>query len=376
MRTKRVAIAIELHWPVRHHQAVAGGILQAARERGWTCAFEPFLGAKGAASARYDGVIGRIGLELAAWARRTRTPTVNVWLNSPDRTLPRVHADHQAAGRQAARHLLERGLRRFGFLGGRGDAAAEKLLEGFRAEVGPVDGLLVPGEPRDAATWRRLQGPLRGWISGWVRPLGILASSDLLARLLVDGCQQAGLRIPDDAAIVGTGNTALLGDLLEPTLSSLELGFERVGRRAAELLADLMARKRPPKEPLLVPPSGVVSRRSSDVFAVEDPAVAAALKVIWERSARPLRVAEILSAVPASRRTLERRFRDVLGRSVHDEIRRAHLERAKRLLVEGQDPLKAVASRSGFRDPQQFSRVFRASEGLTPKEFRQRHWSR
>jgi len=250
------------------------------------------------------------------------------------------------------------------------------MLEGFRAEAGTVDALFVPGEAADAAAWRRLQRPLRRWLSRWTRPVGLFASSDLLARHLVDACQQAGFRIPDDAAIVGTGNVALLSDLLEPTLSSLDQGYDRVGRSAAELLAKLMSGRKAPAGPVLVPPSGVIARRSSEVFAVDEPAVAAALKAIWERSARPLKVSAILPLVPASRRTLERRFRELLGRSVHDEIRRAHLERAKRMLVDGLEPLKSVAARSGFRDPQQFSRVFRAAEGLTPQEFRRRHLAR
>lgn len=373
---RRVAIAIDLDWPLRHHHGIVSGVLQAGRERGWTCEVEPFLGFPGAGSGRYHGVIGRAGRELAAWARRTRTPAVNVWSNSPDRRLPLVSVDFPAAGRLAARHLLDRGLRRFGFLGREDDAVARLLLEGFRKEAGDVDVLLVPADPQDVEGWLRLQRPLRRWVAGWKKPIGVLASVDILARHLVNACQRDGLRIPDDAAIVGSGNTALLCDLLEPTLSSLEHGFERVGRRAAELLDALMSGRKAPREPVLLAPSGVVARRSSDVFAVDDPGVAAALKCIWARAGRPLKVSTILAEVPASRRTLERRFREVLGRTIHDEIRRAHLELAKRLLAETREPLKAVAARSGFRDPQQFSRVFRAVEGLTPQAWRLRHAAR
>lgn len=376
MGMPRVAVAIDLEWPLRHHQGIVSGVLQVGRERGWTCEVEPFLGSPGAGSGRYHGVIGRVTRELAAWARRTRTPAVNVWHNSPDTLLPRVHVDFAAAGRLAARHFLDRGLRRFGFLGRERDAAARVLLEGFRAEAGDVDVLLVPAEPQDAAAWGRVQRPLRRWVESWRPPLGVLASMDSLARYLCDAALRRGRRIPDDVAVVGSGNTSLLCDLLEPTLSSLEHGFERVGRRAAELLDSLMAGRKPPKEPVLLPPSGVVARRSSDVFAVDDPAVAGALRAIWARSGRPLRVSTILQEVPASRRTLERRFRAVLGRTIHDEIRRAHVEQAKRLLVETREPLKVVAARSGFRDPQQFSRVFRAAEKLTPQEFRRVHAAR
>lgn len=134
-----------------------------------------------------------------------------------------------------------------------------------------------------------------------------------------------------------------------------------------------MAGRKAPKGPLLLPPAGIVTRRSSEVFAVDDPAVAAALRAIQAGSGRPMTVALLQKEIPVSRRTLERRFRKALGRTLHDEIRRAHLERAKRFLIETHEPLKTVALRAGFRDPQQFSRVFRAAEGRTPLDYRRAH---
>ncbi len=373
---RRVAIAIDLDWPVRHHHGIAAGALKYGREKGWACEIEPFLGFPGAGAGRYDGALGRVTRELAAWAVRTKTPVVNVWVNSPDRKHPRVNVDLAAAGGLAARHLLDRGFRTFGVLSREGDSAADRLVAGFRAAVGDrgfrADVLPVP-MPDDVSDWLRLQKPLSRWIKSFTPPLGVFATEDILGRHLCDACLRAGLRIPDDVAIVGSGNTSLLCDLLEPTLSSVEHGFERVGRRAAEVLEALMSGRKAPRGPIELPPAGVVSRRSSDQFAVEDPTVASAMRAIWARSAKPMTVASLLAEIPSSRRTLERRFREVLGRTIHDEIRRAHLERSKRLLVETREPLKAVAVQAGFRDPQQFSRVFRAAESVTPQEYRRLH---
>lgn len=378
---RRVGIAIDLNWPLPHHQGVVSGALKYARERGWTCEVDPFIGYPGAASRAFDGVIGRVTRELAAWAARTKTPLVNVWANSPARNLPLVTIDYDAAGRLAAAHLADRGLRNFGFLGREDDAVARRLLDGFRAVLSPrgfsVDVLLVPAEPQNVADWIRLQRPLRRWVSSLRLPVGVLATADILARHLGNDCVREGVRIPDDVSIVGSGNTALLCDQLEPTLSSLEFGYERVGQRAAELLDTLMTgRKASRKPPAPLPPTGVIARRSSDMFAVDDPNVAAALRAIWAASDRPSKVVSILRDIPTSRRTLERRFRELLGRTIHDEIRRAHLELSKRLLVETREPLKVVASRAGFNDAQQFSRVFRACEGLTPQQYRRLHAGR
>lgn len=380
MGKRRVGIAIDLDWPIPHHQGLVSGALQYGRERGWSCEVDPFIGFPGAGSGAFDGVIARVTRELASWAARARTPVVNVWTNSPVRKLPLVAVDFAAAGRLAAGHLGDRGLRSFGFLGRENDAVARLLLDGFRRALSArgfkVDVLHVPGDAQDVESWIRLQRPLRRWVSSWKPPMGVLASADILARHLCNTCQHAGIRIPDDVAIVGSGNTTLLCDLLEPTISSLEYGYERVGRQAGELLDRLMSGKKASVQPLLLPPSGVVSRRSSDMFAVDDASVAAALRAIWAGSGKPLKVASILQGIPTSRRTLERRFREVLGRTIHEEIRRAHLDRAKRLLVETRESLKIVAARSGFTDPQQFSRVFRSFLGFTPLRYRRIHASR
>ncbi len=380
MGARRVGIAIDLDWPIPHHQSVVSGALKYGREKGWSCEIDPFIGFPVAASGRFDGVIGRVTRELASWAARTRTPAVNVWTNSPNRKLPLVAVDYVAAGRLAAEHLGDRGLRNFGFLGRENDAGARLLLNGFRRTLSArgfsVDVLHVPGDTQDVESWIRLQRPLRRWVSSWRPPIGVLASDDILARHLCNACQHAGVRVPDDVAIVGSGNTLLLCDLLEPTISSLEHGYERVGRRAAELLDALMDGQDTPGKPLLLPPSGVVSRRSSDMFAVDDPSVAAALRAIWDGRGLSLKVSSVLQGIPTSRRTLERRFREVLGRTIHDEIRRAHVEQAKQLLVETRESLKVVATRAGFSDPAQFSRVFRSCAGLTPQSYRRLHAGR
>lgn len=372
---RTVGIAIDPEWPHKHHQGILRGILEAGEERGWRCELDPFLGR--APGGRYDGIIARAGRSLARLARRTGVPVVNVWVNSPDRTLPRVVPDQVEAGQMAAAHLLERGFRRFEFLGHPGDLNSVLLFEGFRRAVTNAGGrcgrLLVPHGTHSPSQWRRVQSDLAGWIRRWVAPMGVLVADDLHARFLIEACRRMGIRIPEQAGIVGCGNAEITCEMMAPALTSVEYGFERVGRRAVELLERLMGGARPPAQPVLVPPVGVVARLSTDVFAVEDPDVGRALRVIWELSRRPLKVAQVLQFVPLGRRTLERRFRMVLGRGVHEQILRAHLERARRLLAETDEPVKQVARDSGFRSPQQLSRVFRLREGMTPLAFRRRH---
>jgi LacI family transcriptional regulator len=371
-RRRIIGVAIDIAWPGKHHQATVRGILDAARDRGWRCVLDPFL----EKTDGVDGVIARATLPLAARVRRARLPAVNVWVNSPDRSMPRVVPDQTAAGRLAAEHLKARGFRRFAFLGHPRDLNTKLHGDGFREVVEaagfPCSVRQIRHEPRSGPEWRAVQASLDAWVSDWALPCGVFAADDFSARLLADVCRRKGLRLPDDAALVGFGNEELTCEMMEPSLTSIEQGFERVGRRAVEMLARLFRGGASPAKAELVPPAGIVERASTDVFAVDDRDVARALRSIADLSSRPLRVPAVVAAVGTARRSLERRFRRSLGRTIHDQIVRAHVERAKRLLAGTDDPLKRVAKESGFRTPQQMSKMFRRSEGMTPLAYRRR----
>lgn len=370
-----VVVAIDPSWPFKHHHSTIHGIMRYARERGWDCLLDPFVGERRARSGagRIDGVIARAGKRLAAWVRRAGIPAVNVWNGSPDRSLPRVVPDMAEAGRLAADHLLGRGFSRFGFVGGR-DPSSRGQLEGFRAALRlaglPCPSLTVPLDYSDARDWSVFHDRLDRWMQTWVYPMGVFASYELVARLLAGVCRHRGVRIPDDVGIVCTGNTELICEMFEPTITSIEQGFENVGARAAEELDRMMRGGRPPAEPIRVPPLAVVERGSTAAFAVADPDLARVMREVWSPGARRLRVKDLLAGFPGSRRTLERRFREKLGRTLHQEIQRARIDRARKLLLLTGESLKSVAAKSGFRSPAHFSRVFRGQEGVSPSDYR------
>jgi LacI family transcriptional regulator len=114
----------------------------------------------------------------------------------------------------------------------------------------------------------------------------------------------------------------------------------------------------------------VVVRRSSDGLAIEDPLVAAAVRWIRANYASRLSVTTIASAVRSSRQRLERRFRKELGRTIVDEVRRARVEAARRLLWATQLALAEVACQCGFTNAAVFSVAFRREMGVPPGAYR------
>jgi AraC-like DNA-binding protein len=103
-----------------------------------------------------------------------------------------------------------------------------------------------------------------------------------------------------------------------------------------------------------------------------DPVVSQALEFIWTRSHLAISVPQIAKQSGLTRRTLERRFQSALGHSILDEIVACRLNRAKRLLMETELPIKVVTYLSGFTSEERLRAVFLERIGVSPTQFRKR----
>lgn len=385
-RRFRVAIIMNRLVDVKHHHEMFAGTQRWAAEHSWECVVWPqqpddrVLRGSGGKDRGYDGILGQLSSGPRGRGGRGKIPAVNVWIGSLARGVPLVGVDQKASGRLAAEHLRERGFTRIGYLGFSRVRSSSWMADGVR-EVAGSDSrdftqLLVPQEYyRSVASWSRFQQKLSNWVRSWRTPIGVVTADDVTARYLADRAKQFGMRVPGDVAIVGMANEPGACLHPEPALTSMEFGFSRVGYQAAELLHRLMTGQKPPEEPILVPPVGLVVRDSTDAFAFEDPVVAAALRFMADDADRAATVPEVVARVPLSRRALERRFQEVLGRTIAEELLRFRLERAKRWLAETDMSVKKVARRCGFTTSQRFSQVFRRVEGLSPSAYRRRYTS-
>ena len=379
---RRVAMAVELSWPYkRHHDVFAGSHRYAQEQGGWKFILDeyPELTLEADLSKpSYDGIIGRATPRLAAAARAAGIPLVNVWNNSPVTDVPLVVPDFKAVGRLAAEHLLARGFEHFAFLGRKREKGSKEQLSGFRAvlktEGFSCPALMVPA-PYSAtpSNWRKFIERLDEWMGAWSSPTGVNTSYDLLARHVACACERSGLHVPQDVALVGTHNEAVICLHPEPSLTSIDLGYEQVGYHAAGLLNDMMEGSAAPEEPIRIPPVGIMPRRSTDSLAVDDDMVASAMRFITEHSHEPIRVGHVAQNVGVARRMLERRFSKRLGRSIAHEIARLRVERAKRKLIETKASIKSIATEFGFADSLQMAVVFNRLEGMSPSVYRRKN---
>ncbi len=326
-----------------------------------------------------DGLIAAVNTpELAQTLARWRRPIVSVSaVLLPPPPYPWVGVNNGEIGRLVAEHFLDRGLRQFGFVGSSRTFYSTQREAAFRQAV-EARGYRVAAHHDDAwqfdpeAYRMPLDRRVYRWLRSLPKPVGILAPTDLWGMRLVEACREIGLRVPEDISAVGVDNDELFCELCRPTLSSVKVPGEQIGQEAAALLDRLMAGAEAPKQPLLLPPPGLVVRQSSDALVIDDAEVVAAVRSIREHTGRPLRVADVILEVSIGRRSLERRFRKALGHGVAQEIRRTQMARAKRLLAETDLKVSAIAQQSGFYDARHMALVFRKELGMSASAFRQR----
>lgn len=281
-------------------------------------------------------------------------------------------SDSETIGRLGAEHLLNCGLKHLAFYGLDGVPWSEERAASFAFRVAAAG---LPAHlyrtPPGASSKAEQQG-LAEWLRRLPRPVGVMACNDDRGQQVIEAAKIAGLRLPDEVAVLGVDNDELVCELSAPPMTSVAVNFERAGYESAQLLDRLMRGQTPPANRIVARAVGVVTRQSTDILAVQDPRVAAALRFIRTHADVPLSVAEVARASGMSRRALEQQFRALLDRSIRREIARVRVERICRLLEETNRPISHIAEAMGFAGQEHFARYFRAEKGMTPLAYRRK----
>ena len=273
----------------------------------------------------------------------------------------------------ALEHLLARGFQNLSVFRFTDSGFAVQRDKYFSEGALRARALLQPGWWQDAATPPRRQeqpAAIAAWLAGLPKPCGVFTCCDSWARVVSRYARAIGLRVPEDLALVGVDNDLVECQVMAPPLTSVAVPWRSVGESAARLV--LLGLNGTPiaSERVLVEPVDVIIRRSSATFAIQDELVAKAVAWIHAHADKRLSVPVVAKAAGAPRQRLERHFRSALGRTVLEEIRRAHVEIARRLLLTTELSLLEVAKRSGFTNAALLSVSFRRELGIPPGAYR------
>jgi LacI family transcriptional regulator len=358
-------------------RGVLRGFMAAAHERRWTVLHYPppvdleWLIQKFAPSAVLVGPdSGKVSSAHAA-----TVPIVSVALDLSSEGIPSVCPDEERIGVLALEHLLATGLRQVSTFRLDGSAFGVARERAFLARARKSGARVAVGwgSERAAPVWRgeNAEGIIQ-WLLELPKPCGLFTCADHWARIVARYVRLAGLRVPDDIALVGVDNDVVECELLAPPLSSVMVPWQELGIAAARLVQRVLHGQRIERSLSLTPPLAVAARRSSEILAIEDTLVAKAVGWIHQNAQQRLSVPMVAAAVGGGRKRLERRFRRALDRTVQEEIRRARVERAKSLLQSTRASLPDIAKQSGFSNAALLSVAFKREVGMPPGSYRRR----
>lgn len=315
-----------------------------------------------------DGIIARIeSPEIARIIQGKSVPAVNVSGRTSPPGVPHVDMDNRAVCELAADYFRQRGYRQFAYCGNARFEWSEWRKDLFCQ--------ILSAERITCATFQLVETKqsreqLQRWLETLPKPVAIVAANDLCACTVLEACAEAGLDVPSQIAVLGVDDDEILCTLSRPQLSSVTPDAEGIGFLAAQTLHELFQGRDPGAATRRVKPLSVHNRQSTDAAAVGDWHVEQALRFIQGHATRAIDVDDVVAQAHASRRFLEKRFRDVVGRPIHAEIFRLRFETAQRLLATTPLPLKEVAARSGLGRADYMSMVFRQKLGMSPTQFR------
>jgi len=318
------------------------------------------------------------------WLESGGVPVVSVTSVIVDCRLPAVFTDPASVARLAVDELRRVGCGDWLFIGTSLAMGSRLRCEAFRRELARHgkqctdvelsevfittpeavnDPRQLVAHPEFAALAERLRAARKA-----NSPLGVWTLNDRLARAVVTLATAEGLRVGRDVAVVGVDDTVVSFDR-RPTITSSRCPGEVIGFKAMELLVKLMGGGRRPRKPILVPATELVARESTGASEGPDD-VALALELIRREAGRGATIEELVDELPITRRTLERKFRQRLGRTADYELQRTRLAQIRTLLRHTRFSVQAIARRVGFADHGAMSRFFLRMTGMRPSDFR------
>lgn len=372
---KRPKVLLALGW---YATDLHRGVASYARKAGWALNIDMERGAAIPEKWNGDGIICVLGMNaiideaVLSW----KLPAVSIGPFSTE-TIPQVMPDNEAIGKLAAEHFLMRGFRNFAFYVRSGGLGERLRMEGFRRRLIEAGhelslikhpaGIKRPHNTPQATDLRWVEEQL----AQLPKPTAVFTEYDDRALEILDACENIGLAVPEEVAVLGVDNDELRCVFATTPLSSVDDDQAKQGYEAARVLDSLMKGEPLSERKVLVEPKGVVTRKSTDILAIEHTNVAKALRLIWEHYTEPLTAEAIAREIPMSSRRLHDAFVQHVGRSMAEELTRRRLEHAQRLLEDKKRrKLEEIAESSGFTSADHMCKIFTRTLKISPSVYR------
>jgi LacI family transcriptional regulator len=373
MAAKRKRVLFGSPW---WHTDIVNGVIRNGAKLGWHIDLQTCLSGDLPRSWDGDGIITQLGGDLADQKRLLQDsgcPAVSLNANHPEIDIPCVSTDGTAAGRLAADHLTERGFRSYAFYASGHNPSRSSRFNAFQRA------LVASGHRVETLAWRDTDpgqdwaahhGQLRERLRSLDKPVGLFAFNDQAAVEVIEACLAESIDVPDQVAVLGMLDMDIFRHSTTIALSSICFDFDRITNTACELLDRMMRGRTVSSDPILIPPTGIAVRQSTDTLAAHSPPVARSVRFMLDQYAEPIGVGQIVEASGVSRAGLFKAFKQDMGRAPGEVLMGIRIDRAKRMLQSTDQKVYAVADACGFGKPVNLHRAFAQHVGMSPNAYR------
>jgi LacI family transcriptional regulator len=289
--------------------------------------------------------------------------------------IPNISGAYYETGKIGAEYFLKKGFKNFAFYGFKNIVWSQERAIGFedilRKKGYPVH-YFEHKKSRSRELWYYKPSSLSRWLKSLPKPVAIMACDDDQGQHITEACRHAGIRIPEEVAVLGVDNDEMICNLSDPPLSSISLDAEKGGYEAAKLMHLMIRNKVKKIYNIEVQPVQIITRHSTDIYATNDAYISSTLRFIHQNIHTNLKVEKILQQVPLSRRSLEKRFQQITGFPIYKYIYNLRTEKFAQQLLETDKTVFEIALDIGLGDGKNISRTFKKIKGCTPNEYRKK----
>jgi LacI family transcriptional regulator len=290
--------------------------------------------------------------------------------------IPNITGAHRLTGQMGAEYFIRKGFKNFAFYGFKDIVWSSERCEGFREEIGKsnLEKNFYEYQNTDfKELWYYESAPLIAWLKMLPKPIAMMICDDNQGQHIAEICKQCGIKIPEEIALLGVDNDEVICTLSDPPLSSINQAVEKGGYETAKLMDMMIQNPKKHYEDVVVYPTHIITRQSTDIFATNDKYISAVLKYIHQNTDKKLNISNIICMAPLSRRLLENRFKQEIGLPVYSYIMNLRIDKFAHKLIETDAPIIEIANEMGFSDYKNIARLFKKMKGCTPSEYRNKN---
>ncbi|WP_209330029.1 DNA-binding transcriptional regulator [Lunatimonas salinarum] len=324
-----------------------------------------------------DGIIGQLYNDMdIKLILESKIPVVAQDFKERFKELPNITGAYRETGLMGASYFLQKGFKNFAFYGFNDIVWSRERAEGFEEKINSVGYKVHYFEHRKSRStdlWYYKSNSLSKWLVSLPKPIALMTCDDNQGLHIAEACKQNKIRIPEEVAVLGVDNDVMLCELSDPPLSSIAMDVEKGGYDTAKLMDQMIQNGIEGHYDIIVKPTQIITRQSTDIYATNDDYIASTLKYIHKNIEKNLQVDEVVKQVPLSRRTLEKRFLQITGFPIYKYISNLRIEKFAQKLLETDQTVFEIAMDLGLNDSKNIARQFKQVKGCNPVEYRKQY---